>query len=159
MKTPTPYRSLPSEKRVALITHVLRSSREARANYIRRLADRPGGFRVVTLQSWPVDRLAKEIVRLNAQSSQDEVDLLHLHYVELEPEIQITFLEAAGVPHEKGVMPDELDPPYTDAEAVRRGAAAVRERHGEDGERYLRTIALYNPEGWPGVRELVGGEG
>ena len=31
------------------------------------------------------------------------------------------------------------------------GMAAVRERHGEDGERYLRTLARYASEGWPGI--------
>jgi len=38
---------------------------------------------------------------------------------------------------------------------VRRAAAAVRQQHGEDGERYLRTLARYNREAWPGIEELV----
>ena len=152
----TPYRSLSAEKRVALVTHVLKSSREARELYMSRLAARPGGFRPVTLRTWPVDRLAKEFVRLNAQSAADELDLLHLLYVELEPAIQITFLDAAGVPHENGKIGDDLPIPYADAEAVRRAAEAVRAQHGaEDGERYLRTLAKYNREAWPGIEALV----
>jgi hypothetical protein len=120
------------------------------------MASRPGGFRVITLRSWPPDRLAAEVVRQNAQTAQDELDLLHLLYVELEPSIQITFLDAAGVPHENGVMPEDLAIPYADEPAVTRAAAAVREQHGEDGERYLRTLARYSPAAWPGIDRIAG---
>jgi len=105
----------------------------------------------MTLQSWPADKLAKEIVRTKAESPEDELNLLHLLYVELEPQIQATFLDAAGVNHEKGVMADDLEAPYSDAAGVERGIAAVRAAHGEDGERYLQTLAKYASEGWPGI--------
>ena len=155
MKTPSPYRSLPAARRVALLTHALTTSREARILYISRLVSRGGGFRAQTLQSWPADRLAKEVVRLGAEHPQDELELLHLLYVQVEPAIQITFLDTAGVRHENGVMPEELEPPFADAESVRRAADAVREQHGEDGLRYLRTLAKYSPEAWPGIEEIV----
>jgi hypothetical protein len=155
MPTPTPYRSLPADRRVALVTHMLTASREGRALMIQRLVARGGGFRAVSLNQWPVDRLAKEIVRMNAQTAQDELDLLQLLYVDLEPQIQITFLDAAGVRHENGRIPEDLEVPYADADAVRRATDAVRAQHGEDGERYLRTLARYNREGWPGIEELV----
>ena len=123
---------------------------------MQRLSARPGGIRVVTLQSWPVDRLAREVVRLKAETSQDELDLLQLLYVELEPAIQITFLDAAGVKHEKGQIAEDLQPPYADEAGVRRGAEAVKAQHGEDGERYLRTLVKYSEAWWPGIREQVG---
>ncbi len=92
---------------------------------------------------------------MNAEKPQDELDLLQLLYVELEPEIQTTFLDAAGVPHERGKMPDELPVPHAGAESVRRAAIMVREQHGDGGMRYLRTLARYNPEGWPGIGDVV----
>ena len=155
MATPTPYRSLPAARRVALITHMLTASREGRALYIQRLVARGGGFRAVTLNQWPVDRLAKEIVRMNAQTAQDELDLLQLLYVELEPQVQATFLDAAGVKHEGGRMDDSLEPPYADADGVRRGIAAVRAAHGEDGERYLRTLVRYARDAWPEIEQSM----
>ena len=129
MATPSPYRSLSPERRTALVTHAIKASRDSRAIFMHRLASRPGGFRAVTLQSWPPDKLAREVVRLKAETSQDEFDLLHLLYVELEPAIQVAFLDAAGVPHEDARMPDDLEVPYTDAESVER-AAGVDEGHG-----------------------------
>ena len=155
MATQSPYRSLPPARRVELLTHALKASREARMLYVQRLVQKGGGFRAVTLMSWPPDRLAREIVRLGAETPQDALDLLHHLYVEKEPEIQGTFLDEAGVRHENGRMAEELEAPYADAEAVRRAAALVRERHGDDGMRYLRTLARYSREGWPGIEEVV----
>jgi hypothetical protein len=155
MPTPSPYRSLPADRRVSLVLHAITISREARALYTQRLISRGGGFRAVTLNSWPAEKLAREIVRMKAEQPQDELDLLHLLYVELEPAIQISFLDAAGVAHEKGVMKEELEAPFTDETAVRRAAAMVVEQHGEDGARYLHTLARYSAAGWPGIMDLV----
>lgn len=138
-----------------LVTHALQQGRDVKAAYIQRLVARGGGFRAATLQAWPTDKLAREFVRLNAQNAQDEIELLQLLYVELEPGIQATFLDAAGVRHENGKMPDDLEPPFADAAHVRRGVEAVRATHGDAGEHYLATIARYAPDGWPGISELV----
>lgn len=155
MATPSPYRSLPPAKRLELVTHAAKSGREMRAQYAQRLVARGGGFRAVTLMSWPADRLAKEVVRLNAESASDELELLQLLYVELEPAIQAAFLDAAGVSHENGRMPEDLEPPYADADAVQRGAAAVKTQYGDDGVRYLRTLARYASVAWPGIESTV----
>jgi hypothetical protein len=155
-KSISPYRSLPPDRRLALVTHFIKSSPQAREVYVRRMASRPGGFRIVTLRAWSADRLAAEVVRLNAQTAQDELDLLHLLYVELEPAIQTTFLDAAGVAHENGQIAEDLEVPYADEAGVARAAAAVRAQHGEDGERYLRTLARYTPAAWPGIDRIAG---
>jgi len=122
---------------------------------MQRLASRPGGFRLVTLQSWPVDKLAREVVRLKAETPQDELELLQLLYVELEPAIQITFFDAAGVQHEKGQLAEGLEPPFASAEGVTRGAEAVIAQHGEDGRRYLRTLVKYSQAWWPGIEKYA----
>lgn len=152
MAKQSPYRTLASEKRVALVRQMM-ASKEGRALMIQRMAAK-NGFRPMTLQSWPADKLAKEIVRTRAETSEDELNLLHLLYVEMEPEIQATFLDAAGVKHEKGVMADDLEAPYADAPGVERGISAVRAKHGEDGERYLQTLSRYARDGWPGIESV-----
>ncbi|MEP6904902.1 MAG: hypothetical protein ABI875_02390 [Gemmatimonadales bacterium] len=151
----SPYRLLPPDRRVALVTHAIQASREGRELFAQRLVARGGGFRAVAVKAWPVDRLAREIVRMKAETAGDELDLLQLLYVDLEPSVQISFLDAAGVQHENGKMLESLEAPYADAESVRRAATAVMERHGEDGAHYLRTIARYSLDGWPGVDAVV----
>jgi hypothetical protein len=154
MANPSPYRSLPAEKRVALVSHVIKASKEGRMIMIQRMMSR-GGFRPVTLQQWPAEKLAAEIVRTKAESGSDELDLLHLLYVELEPAIQSDFLDAAGVKHENGKIPEDLSAPYADEAGVKRGVAAVRAKHGDDGERYLRALARYAVDAWPGITSAV----
>lgn len=153
--TVSPYRSLPGERRIALVAHAISASPEGRAVFVSRLVQKGGGFRPVTLRAWPADRLAREVVRLRAETPQDELELLQLLYVELEPGIQRTFLDAAGVAHEGGRMAEDLEPPYADADAVRRGVEAVRAEHGDDGARYLRTLRRYAADAWPGIDALV----
>jgi hypothetical protein len=150
MATLTPYRTLPAEKRVQLVTHVIKASKEGRMLMVQRMMSR-GGFRPVTLQSWPAEKLASEIVRMKAETGNDELDLLHLLYVELEPAIQTTFLDAAGVKHDNGKIPEESQAPYADEASVKRAVAAVRAKHGEEGQRYLKTLARYATEAWPGI--------
>ncbi len=154
MANTTPYRTLSLEKRTALVKHMITSSKEGRTLFLARLASKTG-FRPVTLQSWSADKLAGEVIRTRAETGDDELNLLHLLYVELEPAIQSTFLDAAGVRHENGAMPDDLEPPYANEEGVKRGVEAVRTQHGEDGERYLQTLARYSADGWPGIRNLA----
>jgi hypothetical protein len=156
MTTQTPYRALPTERRVALVEHAIRASRESRQLFVQRLAALPGGFRLVTLQSWSPDKLAREVVRRRAEKPEDEIELLQLLYIELEPATQITFFDAAGVAHEAGRLAEDAEPPYADADAVRRAVAAVVERHGADGMHYLQTLARYARDGWPGIEEVVG---
>ncbi len=157
MSTPSLYRALPVERRIALLTRLCRERKDVRAVYIQRLISRGGGYRAATLLSWPPDRLAKEVVRLNAQTADDEVDLLQALYVDVEPAIQTMFLAEAGVKSAGATIDESLEPPFCDAAAVARAAAKIRATFGADAEHYLRTIARYNPAAWPGITELAAG--
>lgn len=149
------YRALPAARRVALLQHAITNHKGARAQYAQRLVAKGGGFRAATLMTWPADRLAKEVSRLNAESAQDELELLQLLYVDMEPAIQITFLDAAGVEHENGVMPEGLEIPYASPDAVARGAAAVIAAHGDVGKHYLQVLVRYTMGAWPGLENVV----
>ncbi len=43
MATPSPYRSLPVDRRVAIVTHSIKANREARALFVQRLMMKRGG--------------------------------------------------------------------------------------------------------------------
>jgi hypothetical protein len=148
---PSPYRTLPADRRLALVTHEISHSREARDRYIGSIVARGGGFRPEKLRKWPPEQLAREVVRHNLETPQDELSLMVALYVELEPAIQIAFFDAAGVAHVNGSMPEDIEPPFAAEEKVRAAAEQVIEQFGDDGRRYLRTIALYNGPGWPGL--------
>ncbi len=156
MANPSLYRALPAARRVALLTRLLTERKDARAVYAARMAKR-GGFRAVTLSLWPPAKLAQEVVRLNAQTADDEIDLLQTLYVDFEPAIQADFLAAAGVKAEGAVIDEALEPPYCDAAAVAKAAEVILTKHGADAAHYLRVIARYNPAGWPGIDQVLAG--
>lgn len=158
-KIPSPFKSLPAERRLALVQQALVKHKGARALYAQRIAAKGGGFRAATLMAWPPDKLAKESIRLGALTAQDELELLQLLYVDLEPQYQITFLDAAGVTHENGVIPDDLEAPYAPADRVRAAAEKVLAEHGDTGRHYLRTLVVYNLAGWPELDAVVPAEG
>ncbi len=145
------YRVLPTARRTALVQHAIVNFKGTKALYAQRLVAKGGGFRAATLVTWPADRLAREVVRQNAESAQDELDLLQLLYVDLEPAIQIAFLDAAGVSHENGVIPEGAEPPYAVAERVAAAADAVLASHGDDARHYLQVLVRYNLPAWPGL--------
>lgn len=156
MSNLSPYRSLPPARRLALVTHALNADRGVRNAYAQRLVVRGGGFRAETLRKWPIDQLAKEIIRRNIEGAQDELQLLLLLYVEVEPVFQTTFLELTGVPHDGANIADDLPVPFADAARVRGAAESLIAQLGDNARHYLRTIALYNGAAWPGLAELVG---
>ncbi len=151
----SPYRSLPVERRVALVTYELKTQKDARAIFIQRLVGRGGGFRPASFQNWPAERLATEVVRLKVESAQDELGLMQTLYVDLEPAIQSTFLDAAGVKHVNGRIDEDAEPPFCSEEATAKAADTLLAAHGEDGMRYLRTIHRYASESWPGLDAVI----
>ena len=155
----SPYRSLPLDRRVALVAFQLANQRGARTAFIQRLCSRGGGFRPATFQSWPAERLAKEVVRLKVESGDDEFGLMQTLYVDMDPSIQAVFLDTAGVKHTNGRMEEDAEPPFADAAAVTRAALALGASHGEDGLRYLRTIQRYAADAWPGLDNALAGMG
>jgi hypothetical protein len=151
----SPFRTLDAERRRWLLQQAMAKHKGAKAIYAQRIAAKGRGFRAATLLSWPADRVASECLRIGALTPQDELELLQLLYVDLEPQIQIAFLDACGVGHENGVIPEALEPPYAAADAVARGAAAVLAAHGDAGRHYLQTLVTYNLAGWPGLDSAI----
>jgi hypothetical protein len=105
--------------------------------------------------TWSPEKLAKEVVRLNALQPQDELDMLLHLYVELEPAIQIAFLDAAGVAHKDGHIAEDATPPFCDETTTKKAVEMVRAQFGDACEHYLKTITTYNAASWPGIEQLV----
>ncbi len=155
MADASPYRSLPLETRLRLVTHELTADRSARQVFIQGIIGKGGGFRPETLRKWPPAQLAREVVRRNLETFGDELRLLQLLYVELEPGLQVAFLDACGVKHSNGSIDEESSEPLADEATVRKAAVQLLADHGDPARHYLRTIAAYNSEAWPGLREWL----
>jgi hypothetical protein len=66
-----------------------------------------------------------------------------------------TFLDAAGVPHEDGLLKDEAPPGPLGEEAARAGVKALLAAYPrEQVQTYLNTLWLQDPERWAALESL-----
>jgi hypothetical protein len=66
-----------------------------------------------------------------------------------------TFLDAAGLPHEDGVLKEEGETPPVDPKAVQAGVEALRQKHSAQEIRtYLNTLWLQDPDRWKALADL-----
>jgi len=67
-----------------------------------------------------------------------------------------TFLDAAGLPHENGLLKDDADESAVAGEAAQKGVAALRAAgHSPEQVRtYLNTLWLQDPDRWKALEEL-----
>jgi hypothetical protein len=81
--------------------------------------------------------------------------LVALHLGERRPMLA-TFLDAAGLPHENGVLKDDDDGAAVSEDAARKGVEALRAAgHGAERIRtYLNTLWLQDPERWKALATL-----
>jgi hypothetical protein len=60
-----------------------------------------------------------------------------------------TFLDAAGIPHEDGLLKDDAPPALLGEEAARAGVKALLAAYPpEQVQTYLNTLWLQDPERW-----------
>ncbi len=122
MATLSPYRTLPVERRLSLVTHDITNNRPSRDGYIARIVSRGGGFRPEKLRKWPPDQLAREVVRHGLETFHDELSLMVLLYVGPRTgDADRVFLDSIGVAHKNGAIPEGLEPPFADPPTNRCG--------------------------------------
>ena len=81
--------------------------------------------------------------------------LVALHLGERRPMLA-TFLDAAGLPHENGLLKDEAEEGAVPAESAQKGVAALRAAgHSPEQVRtYLNTLWLQDPDRWKALEDL-----
>jgi hypothetical protein len=68
------------------------------------------------------------------------------------------FLDAVGLPHENGLLGDDVTPPESDA--VTRAARELLGRYPDaDVRLYFTTLFLQDPTTWSGLEPVLAGEG
>lgn len=74
--------------------------------------------------------------------------LVALHVGERRPMLAV-FLDAAGIPHEDGLLKDETPPEPLGEDAARAGVKALRAAYpAEQVQTYLNTLWLQDPDRW-----------
>jgi hypothetical protein len=81
--------------------------------------------------------------------------LVALHLGERRPMLA-TFLDAAGLPHENGLLKEEAEEGAVEAAAASKGVAALRAagHTPEQVRTYLNTLWLQDPDRWKALEDL-----
>lgn len=109
-------------------------------------------FRPHSIRKLPVDTVVGRLVRMAEDVPENVLFqyLFHLHMDERRPLLR-EFLDAAGIPHEDGVLdlPEDFGEP--DADAVAKAAEQLVKAHGHQALVYLATLKVADKAFWQGL--------
>ncbi|HPA80520.1 MAG TPA: hypothetical protein PLS95_06855 [Thermoanaerobaculales bacterium] len=143
------------EQRAAATALWQNSDRETRIALEQTLA-KEMKFRPQSIHRLPLDRVVGRLVRLAEDIPENVLFqyLFHLHMADRRP-LLAEFLDAAGIPHNDGVLdlPEEFDGP--DAARVGQSAKDLVAAHGHAALVYLATLKVADKEFWKGLDQLL----
>lgn len=119
------------------------------------LLSRRLNFRVKSVMALPLDKKVKYTAGLAAVSDGVAGRLLVTFHLVHQRPMMSTFLDALGVSHENGLIPDDAQP-NLDAAKLPDAVKAMRDQYpAEDVDLYLHTLRLQDHATWSGVAEFL----
>ena len=110
-------------------------------------------FRPKTVIGLDEDRKARHLASLsNLPEALAARILVSYHLAEQRP-MMGAFLDAAGIAHENGVLPEDAVPPDP-AKVVAAAAAIARDYPAHDVTLYLSTLLWQDPASWGALHEV-----
>jgi hypothetical protein len=115
-------------------------------------------FRPQSVHRLPIDKVVGRLVRLAEEVPENILFqyLFHLHMADRRPLLR-EFLDAAGIPHDDGVLdlPEDYERP--DPGKVAAAAKDLVAAHGHEGLVYLATLKVADKEFWEGLDDALEG--
>lgn len=110
-------------------------------------------FRPRSAMALPNEKKARYLIATPGISGLVAARLLIVYHLEHQRTMMGAFLDALGVPHDRGLIEDEtLEPP--DAERLKAAAASLAAAFpAEDVALYLSTLLWQDPDTWGGLFE------
>lgn len=101
--------------------------------------------------SLPPQRKAKHLAHFPGMPDVLAARLLVSYHLAHQRPMMAAFLDALGIPHEDGLINDELDT-AVDPETLAKGVAALRAAYpAADVGLYFETLRLQDPDTWGGL--------
>ncbi len=113
-------------------------------------------FRLKSLQALPAARKAKMLLEFPSLPPDIIVALLAALHLTHRKEMLTTFLDAAGIPHQNGVLSEEAEKSKPSDEKVQSAIEAIRSRFPENEvNTYLQVLYLQDPDYWSALKPVV----
>ena len=149
------WRSMPAEDRTAAVRAANRGGNRGAVQGLRLAVIKTMRMRPATVQSWSPQQLADASARIALDDDVIAELLIALHLGERVP-LLTAFLDAAGVPHQEGVVEDTAASEALPAERVLAAADAVLASFPrEQCEVYFATLLALEGGGWEPLRGRV----
>jgi hypothetical protein len=119
------------------------------------LLSRRLNFRVKSVLALPLDKKARYTAGLAAVSDGVAGRLLVTFHLAHQRPMMSAFLDALGVTHDNGLIPDDAQPTL-DAEKLPAAVQAIRDQYPvEDVQLYLHTLRLQDHATWGQVAQFL----
>jgi hypothetical protein len=106
-------------------------------------------------RSMPVEDLSRALAGILDPGEPLAAGLVVALHLGERRELLKTFLDAAGLAHEEGVLKDEGEPAPVGAPALQKGLAALGARFpAHEVKTYLNALWLQDPDRWSGLQDL-----
>jgi len=113
-------------------------------------------FRPKSVQALPLERKAKMLAQMGEVSDSIATRALISYHFTTKRDLMGAFLDAVGIPHDKGTIAEESGPPPP----ADKLAAAIKQVRANfpaaDVDLYLRTLSALDGETWAGMDEAIG---
>jgi hypothetical protein len=110
-------------------------------------------FRLKTVAGLDVDRKAQHLASLRALPEALAARILVVYHLADQRLLMSAFLDALGLPHDNGLLQDDVKPDET---RIAPAAEEIAQRFPvEDVELYLNTLLCQDPETWASLRGLA----
>lgn len=111
-------------------------------------------FRPKSVMTLPAERKARLLARNTQVSDLVAARLLVAYHLAHQRPMMKAFLDKLGMPHEDGLLNDDVKPP--EAEALKTVAAEIMSEYPEaDARLYFTTLLLQDPQTWGGLEEAL----
>jgi hypothetical protein len=109
-------------------------------------------FRPKSVAAMDLDRKTQHLASLAALPEALAARVLVVYHLTEKRPMMRAFLDALGLPHEDGLIQDDVKP---DESKLAAAAAKISEEFAaEDVDLYLNTLLCQDPETWSGLRGL-----
>lgn len=144
------WKDLTAEERLAAAQEVVEDTSPLMRNTVAAVVAQARNMRPQSAARLPKDSLARIVATVRDPGEMLAASLLVALHLGGRRPLLAKFLDAAGLPHENGVLADDA-PTTVAADGLDRALRAIADEPRDRVRCYLNTILLQDPERWGGI--------
>lgn len=113
-------------------------------------------FRLKSLQALPASRKARMLLEYGTIPAEVLMAMIAAFHLAHRKDLLIAFLDAAGIPHENGLLSEEAEKNAPSADSIKTAVDTIQSKFpGHQVDIYLRTLYIQDPEYWKELKPFT----